>query len=141
MTTTYKCTSYCASNPPVLRCASRDNPVTRPRHSGTTADAPDVDLIPCNRPQGPLESAPRTSLRADSAQGRWEGFWCVTDDRYYARCVRADGTEQWHCFGESPAKGRWSRNVRGTSYVSVRGTSSVSVRRTSTVETQDARRT
>jgi len=151
MTTTYKCTSYCASNPPVLRCASRDNPVTRPRHSGTTADAPDVDLIPCNRPQGPLESAPRTSLCADSAQGRWEGFWCVTDDRYYARCVRADGTEQWHCFGESPAKRRWARssNVRGTSYVSVRRTSYVSVRgasyvsmrRTSIVDTQHARRT
>jgi len=143
MTTTYASTRYCASNRPVLRCASRDKSGTRPRRSGTTADASDVDLLPCNRPQGQLESAPRTSLRADSAQERWEGFWCVTDDRYYALCVRADGTEQWHCFGESAAKGRWSRsgNVRGTSYVSVRGPSSVSVRCTRPVDTQHARRT
>ena len=147
MTTTYKYTTYCASNLPVLRCASRDKSGTRPRRSGTTADAPDVDLISCNRPQGPLESAPRTSLRADSAEERWEGFWCVTDDRYYARCVRADGAEQWHSFGESSARGRWSRNVRGASYVSVRGTLSVrrtsyvSVRGMSSVDTQDARRT
>lgn len=134
MATTYKCTSYCASYRPVLRCASPRQSGTRPRHSGITADAPDVDLFSCNRPQGPLESAPRTSLRADSAEERWEGFWCGTDDRYYARCVRADGTEQWHCFGESPAKRRWSS-------VAVRGPSYVSVRRTSTGDTEHAPRT
>jgi hypothetical protein len=100
-----------------------------------------VHLLPCSPPNGSLEPAPRTSLRTDSAQERWEGFWCLADDRYYARCVRADGTEQWHCFADKPAKGRWARNVRGASYVNVRGTSYVSVRGPTFVATQDARRT
>ncbi|MEX2178792.1 MAG: hypothetical protein WD801_08795 [Gemmatimonadaceae bacterium] len=55
-----------------------------------------MQLLPCNRPSGPLESAPRTSLRADSAQERWEGYWCEGDEGYYARCVRTDGTEGWY---------------------------------------------
>jgi hypothetical protein len=56
----------------------------------------DVHLLPCSPPTGSLESAPRTSLRDDSAYVRWEGFWCVADEGYYARGVRADGTEQWY---------------------------------------------
>jgi hypothetical protein len=43
-----------------------------------------------------LEIAPRTSLRADSALERWEGFWCVSDEGYYVRCVRSDNSEQWY---------------------------------------------
>jgi len=43
-----------------------------------------------------LESAPRTSLREDSAHEQWEGFWSVADEGYYTRCVRADGSEQWY---------------------------------------------
>ena len=97
-----------------------------------------MHLLRCNPPQGSLESAPRTSLRADSAQERWEGFWCADDDRYYTRCARADGSEQWYRFA-------YENTARvlpfHTPYVSVRGTSSVSVRRTSTVDTQDAPRT
>lgn len=56
-----------------------------------------VQLLPCHRPTGSLESAPRTSLRveAEHGQGEWEGFWC-DDERYYARCARPDGSEQWY---------------------------------------------
>ena len=42
-----------------------------------------------------MEPAPHTSLRADTAEERWEGFWCDADERYYTRCARADGTESW----------------------------------------------
>lgn len=56
-----------------------------------------VQLLPCNRPTGLLESAPRTSLRveAEHGPGEWEGFWS-DDERYYLRCARADGAEQWY---------------------------------------------
>src|SRR5688500_512520 len=40
MTTTYESTRYCASNPPVLRCAPRDEIGTRPRLTGITTAAP-----------------------------------------------------------------------------------------------------
>jgi hypothetical protein len=56
----------------------------------------DVQLLPCPRPTGLLESAPQTSLRADTAQERWEGFWSVADEHYYTRCNRVDGGEQWY---------------------------------------------
>jgi hypothetical protein len=50
-----------------------------------------------------LEVAPRSSLCADSAIEKWEGYWCLADERYYARCVRADGAEQWfHLVDEAP---------------------------------------
>ena len=55
----------------------------------------DVQLLPCNRPIGSLETAPRTSLRADSPQETWEGFWCVADEGYYTRCTYTDGRECW----------------------------------------------
>jgi len=55
-----------------------------------------VHLLPCNPPTGQLEPAPRTALRADSAQERWEGYWGVADEAYYARSVRTDGTDQWY---------------------------------------------
>jgi hypothetical protein len=51
-----------------------------------------------------LEIAPRTSLRADSALERWEGFWCVSDEGYYVRCVRSDDTEQWYRVSDETAK-------------------------------------
>lgn len=35
-------------------------------------------------------------MRADSAQERWEGWWDVSDESYFARCVRADGSDQWY---------------------------------------------
>jgi len=55
----------------------------------------DVQLLSCPKPAGSLETAPPTSLRADSADERWDGFWSVADERYYARCTRTDGTEHW----------------------------------------------
>jgi len=54
-----------------------------------------VQLLPCNRPVGSLETAPRTSLSADSSQETWAGFWCVADEGYYTCCTHADGAECW----------------------------------------------
>ena len=93
-----------------------------------------MHLLPCNHPQGSLESAPCTSLRAprarlDSPQDRWEGFWRVADERYYTRCIRADGTAQWYRIAD----------IRATKILRFRP-SLVSVRRTY-VMTNDARRT
>jgi len=31
----------------------------------------------------------------DSADERWDGFWCIADESYYTRCTRSDGSEQW----------------------------------------------
>ena len=62
----------------------------------------------------------------DSAQERWEGFWSVADDGYYARCIRADGSEQWYRFADEssgarvaearviPLRPRLTRDVRRT---------------------------
>jgi hypothetical protein len=61
-----------------------------------------VQLLPCNRPTGQLETAPRTSLCADSARERWEGFWSVEDDGYYTRCVRADAESWYRVVDEAP---------------------------------------
>lgn len=55
-----------------------------------------MQLLPCNRPAGALERAPRTSLTADSPREQWEGFWSVADEQYYTRCVRDDTVEQWY---------------------------------------------
>ncbi|HJQ20471.1 MAG TPA: hypothetical protein VJ867_09005 [Gemmatimonadaceae bacterium] len=55
-----------------------------------------MHLLPCSRPTVVLEPAPRSALRADSAQERWEGFWGVENEAYYARCIRTDGSDQWY---------------------------------------------
>jgi hypothetical protein len=59
-----------------------------------------VYLLPCHRPTGTLERAPRTSLQpftADAVDGeRWDGFWCLADEKYYARCIEHDGRELWY---------------------------------------------
>ncbi|HEU4993660.1 MAG TPA: hypothetical protein VFT29_02535 [Gemmatimonadaceae bacterium] len=60
-----------------------------------------MHLSPCSPPQGSLESAPRTSLRADTPHESWDGFWCLADEGYYTRCRRSDGTEQWYRIAES----------------------------------------
>lgn len=54
-----------------------------------------MHLVPCARPSGVLEEAPRTSLREESAGERWDGFWCAGDEGYYTRCTRGDGSEEW----------------------------------------------
>ena len=70
-----------------------------------------MQLLSCNRPSGSLESAPRTSLRADSPQETWEGFWCLTDDVYYTRCTGSDGREYWFRMAdESPREESWERH-------------------------------
>ena len=55
----------------------------------------DVHLVPTHPPIGTLEVAPRSALRENSAREQWDGFWCVEDDRYYARCTRLHGGVQW----------------------------------------------
>jgi hypothetical protein len=61
-----------------------------------------VRLLPCNPPNGSLESAPRTSLRKDTRDERWDGFWCLADEKYYARCTSAHGVEQWYRVVDEP---------------------------------------
>lgn len=105
MTTTYGRSNYCAQKPPVLRCAPRDQIVRDATFREITVfSSREVHLLPCERPQGTLESAPRTSLRADTVRERWEGYWCDTDEGYYARCVGPDGTDQWFRFGEEETR-------------------------------------
>lgn len=67
-----------------------------------------MHLLPCNRPTEQLEPAPTTALGSDSAQERWEGYWGLADDTYYARCVRPDGVEQWYRVVD---EGRVSREI------------------------------
>ena len=52
-------------------------------------------LSPCHRPDGALEPAPLTALRAGGADSEWQGFW-AGDDRYYARHEAPDGGVQWY---------------------------------------------
>lgn len=84
------------------------HPATKSVREGSSRSPPqphpDVHLLPCNRPIGTLESAPRTSLRADSSHERWDGFWSDRDGRYYTRCTRDNGSEQWYRFGEESAR-------------------------------------
>ena len=71
-----------------------------------------MHLLPCVPPTTQLEPAPRTALRADSALERWEGYWDVSDESYYARCVRADGSDQWFRVADehhAPAQGGRNR--------------------------------
>lgn len=79
-----------------------------------------MHLVPSNHPEGTLEVAPRTALRENSAQERWDGFWCIADDRYYARCTRADGSVQWFRFAAERVRVRRETPVlpmRRVSYV------------------------
>lgn len=62
----------------------------------------------------------------DSAHERWEGYWSVANDGYYARCIRPDGSEQWYRFADElsgervaearviPLRPRLTRDVRRT---------------------------
>jgi hypothetical protein len=42
----------------------------------------------------------------DSASGRWDGFWCIEDDRYYARCQRDGSREQWFQIADETPRAR-----------------------------------
>ena len=59
-----------------------------------------VHLISCARPKGILEPAPATSLGEAVEGEQWDGFWCDDDERFYARCVAAAGTERWFRIGD-----------------------------------------
>jgi hypothetical protein len=59
-----------------------------------------VHLVPCIRPEGPLEPAPATSLGKAGAGEHWEGFWSLTDERFYTRRVTSTGAEQWFRIGD-----------------------------------------
>ena len=64
---------------------------------------PNMELVACSPPRGPLAAAPSSALHASSAEERWEGFW-GDDDAYYAR--RTDlitGATEWFQFGEEHA--------------------------------------
>jgi hypothetical protein len=40
-------------------------------------------------------------FKADGVDGeQWNGFWCLTDGKYYARCVERDGREVWFCIAD-----------------------------------------
>jgi hypothetical protein len=67
-----------------------------------------VHLLPCSQPIGLLEPAPRTALREDSADERWDGFWSVTDEGYYARCTTIEG-ESWYRLVDQPNVARPGR--------------------------------
>jgi hypothetical protein len=74
-----------------------------------------VQLVPCIRPDGPLEPAPATSLGAAEAGERWEGFWCVADERFYTRCTSAAGRERWYRIADLSGEARPTR--RGSARV------------------------
>ena len=71
-----------------------------------------MHLVPFHPPAGILEVAPRTSLGEDTADARWEGFWCLDDDRYYARRSRANGVVEWFRYAEGRARVRRWREAR-----------------------------
>jgi hypothetical protein len=43
---------------------------------------------------------------------RWDGFWSVVDEAYYARCTHQDGGEEWFCYVEEPYRGTSPEPVR-----------------------------
>lgn len=86
---------YCVASVTHLRCPSLKRAGQFQSPLAPLGSPLSVQLLPCNRPTGSLETAPRTSLRADSPQETWEGFWCIADEGYYTRCTHADGHECW----------------------------------------------
>ena len=69
-------------------------------------------LLPCLPPSGSLEPAPRTSLRKDTRDETWDGFWGVEDEQYYARCTSAHGVEQWYRVIDEPRSVTRTRGAR-----------------------------
>jgi hypothetical protein len=43
---------------------------------------------------------------------RWDGFWSIVDEAYYARCTRGDGNEEWFCYVEEPYRGASAEPAR-----------------------------
>jgi hypothetical protein len=101
---------YCVHRVTPIRCASLKYADDAGPSRFTPAVHSIVQLLPCNRPTGSLESAPRTSLRADTEQETWAGFWSLTDDAYYTCCTDAAGREYWFRMAdETPRDDSWDR--------------------------------
>ena len=110
MTTTYVDSAYCAAKVPLLRCPSRSQIGFAARIPRDHQPNP-VHLLPCDRPVGHLEPAPRTSLSGPDGPAEWTGFWGM-DERYYARCRYADGGEQWYRVADDVVVARRKRETR-----------------------------
>jgi hypothetical protein len=56
-----------------------------------------MHLVSCNRPEEPLEDAPRTALVSESntTGEQWDGFWSGQSDNYYVRRTAATGDVDW----------------------------------------------
>jgi hypothetical protein len=54
------------------------------------------------------------------AHERWDGFWCVADERYYTRCIQLDGSEQWYRIGDESAPSPVKRNSKSTRIIPMR---------------------
>lgn len=65
-----------------------------------------MHLLPCHRPTGTLERAPRTSLQPCAHEipdgEQWDGFWSLDDEQYYARCIERGGREIWYHIADDP---------------------------------------
>src|SRR5687767_1470584 len=97
MTTTYGVSWYCAVPMTLLRSpllASDMSLRSPPYWDHRRSRINDVHLVPCHPPVGELDGAPRSSLSENSASESWDGFW--SEERYYTRCTRADGSVQWY---------------------------------------------
>jgi hypothetical protein len=110
MTTTYGHSAYCAAKVALLRCPPRGQIGSRRTHARSPQPNP-VHLLPCNRPAGQLEPAPRTSLSGPETEAHWDGFWGA-DERYYARCTEANGREYWYRVADDIPVGRKRRETR-----------------------------
>jgi hypothetical protein len=63
-----------------------------------------MHLVSCDRPQEPLEDAPRSGLIADLTEGeQWDGFWSSDSDAYFARCTRTGGETEWFTLADDEA--------------------------------------
>lgn len=81
-----------------------------------------VHLLPCHRPTGTLERAPRTSLQPCAHEvpdgEQWDGFWSLDDEKYYARCIERGGREIWYRIADArgtpvlPLRRRWCDETR-----------------------------
>jgi hypothetical protein len=102
----------------LLRLKSTASTLPSPRPKPVSAKPPEitssripVHLVASNPPAGSLEVAPRTGLRESTAREQWDGFWCVEDDRYYARCTRSNGSVQWYRIADARVRVRREARV------------------------------
>jgi hypothetical protein len=74
-----------------------------------TESLPPMHLVACATPPQPLETAPRTALLGELAEGEsWDGFW--SSDEYYVRRTESNGEVTWYQLADDARK----RTPRGT---------------------------